>query len=61
MIVLKEEKKFKFDHYFVFSCLLFSKKNPLKFYYNIISLPWALTFSYLSIFFTSTAKPIGPR
>ena len=55
--------KTKFDHSFVFSCfhLRSPKKKPLKFYYNSISLPWPLAFSYQTTSFASpTAKPVGP-
>ena len=58
-----EEKKFKFDHYLVFSCLhlLFPKTNSLKVDYTIISLPWVLAFLYWSTSFaSSTTKPVGP-
>jgi hypothetical protein len=53
-----------FDHFFGFYCLrLLSSPKRISFVYHInsISMPWALAFFYLSIYFASpTAKPVGP-
>ena len=50
------EKKIKFDHPLVFSCLhhLFPNRTPLTFYFSIISLTWPFAFF-------STRAPLLPH
>jgi len=60
--VQKTSLKFKLQLFFCFllSSSSLPPKNPLKFYYNIISLPWALAIFYQSTSFASpTTKPVG--
>ena len=68
-LIICPKRVSKFDNFQVwpFSCLLLSssslppKKKSFKFYYNNISLPWTLAFSYQSTYFVSpTTKPVGP-
>jgi hypothetical protein len=57
------EKKIKFDHSLVFSCLqnLLPKEFSFNIYYNNIFMPWVRAFFKYNTFFTSpNAKHVGP-